>query len=45
MTDAQHRALVRSYFEAAGGWTDIEDDERVPVGRGDPLHGVWAWRH
>jgi SAM-dependent methyltransferase len=43
-TDAQHRALVRSYFDAAGGWTDIGDDERVPVGRGDPLHVVWACR-
>jgi SAM-dependent methyltransferase len=42
MTDAQHRTLVRSYFDAAGGWTDIEDDERVPAGDGDPLYAVWA---
>ena len=43
-TDAQHRALVRSYFDAAGGWTGIEDDERVPAGGGDPLYAVWACR-
>jgi SAM-dependent methyltransferase len=43
-TDAQHRALVRSYFDATGGWTGIEDDERVPAGGGDPLYAVWACR-
>jgi SAM-dependent methyltransferase len=43
-TDAQHLALVRSYFDAAGGWTDIADDERVPAGGGDPLYAVWARR-
>jgi SAM-dependent methyltransferase len=41
-TDAQHRALVRSYFDAAGGWTDIEEDAWVAAGVGDPLHVVWA---
>ncbi|MGH7309988.1 MAG: methyltransferase type 11, partial [Candidatus Rokuibacteriota bacterium] len=42
-TDAQHRTLVRTYFEAAGGWTDIVDEDRSPGG-GDPLYAVWARR-
>jgi SAM-dependent methyltransferase len=40
-TDEQHVALVRSYFHAAGGFTDIQDAERT-AGRGDPLYAVWA---
>jgi SAM-dependent methyltransferase len=43
-TDAQHRALVRSYFDAAGGWTDVQDREWKPPEGGDPLHAVWARR-
>ena len=39
-TDEQHVALVRSYFHAAGGFSDIQDAERS--GRGDPLYAVWA---
>jgi hypothetical protein len=35
-TDEQHVALVRSYFHAAGGFSDIQDAERS-AGRGDPL--------
>lgn len=40
-SDDQHRALVRTYFEAAGGWRDIEAADRSGGG-GDPLHAVWA---
>jgi SAM-dependent methyltransferase len=40
-TDAQHLTLVRAYFEAAGGWTDVTEDDRSPGG-GDPLYAVWA---
>jgi len=42
-TEAQHRTLVRTYFEAAGGWTDLVDEDRSP-GDGDPLYIVWARR-
>jgi SAM-dependent methyltransferase len=41
-TDAQHRLLVRSYFEAAGGWADVRDEDRSPEGSGDPLYVVWG---
>jgi hypothetical protein len=41
-TDAQHLALVRSYFDAAGGWADVEAEDRSPAGDGDPLYAVWA---
>ncbi|HEY3099812.1 MAG TPA: methyltransferase domain-containing protein [Methylomirabilota bacterium] len=41
-TDAQHVALVRTYFEATGGWTDIRCEDRSPGG-GDPLFAVWAF--
>lgn len=40
-SDAQHLMLVRSYFDAAGGWTDIRAEDRSP-GAGDPLYAVWA---
>jgi len=40
-TDAQHLALVRAYFEAAGGWQDVTEDNRSPTD-GDPLYAVWA---
>jgi hypothetical protein len=43
-TDSQHRMLVRSYFEAAGGWTEVKDEDRSPLGNGDPLHAVWGRR-
>jgi len=41
-SDAQHRMLVCSYFEAAGGWRDIQDEDRSPDGNGDPLYAVWG---
>ena len=43
-TDPQHLRLVRSYFEAAGGWTDVKEEDRSPDGNGDPLYAVWARR-
>jgi SAM-dependent methyltransferase len=43
-TDPQHLNLVRSYFEAAGGWTDVTEEDRSPDGNGDPLYAVWARR-
>jgi SAM-dependent methyltransferase len=41
-TDHQHLMLVRSYFEAAGGWRDLKEEDRSPDGNGDPLYAVWA---
>jgi len=43
-TDPQHLSLVRSYFEAAGGWKDVTEEDRSPDGNGDPLYAVWARR-
>ena len=40
-TDEQHLALVRTYFEAAGGWMDATED-RSPGVDVDPLYAVWA---
>jgi SAM-dependent methyltransferase len=40
-TDADHIALVRRYFDAAGGWADIRDGDRS-ADDGDPLLVVWA---
>jgi SAM-dependent methyltransferase len=42
-TDAQHRLLVRAYFDAAGGFTDLTDEDHS-LGGGDPLYAVWARR-
>ncbi len=41
-TDRQHVALVHAYFEAAGGWTDVREEDRSPGGGDDPLYAVWA---
>lgn len=41
-TDRQHVELVRAYFEAAGGWTDVMEEDRSPGEDGDPLYAVWA---
>jgi SAM-dependent methyltransferase len=41
-TDAEHLGLVRSYFEGAGGWTDVKEDDRSPGEDGDPLYAVWG---
>jgi len=40
-TDAHHVELVQAYFEAAGGFTDVREEDRSP-GAGDPLYVVWA---
>jgi SAM-dependent methyltransferase len=41
-TDHQHVMLVRSYFEAAGGWDGVRAEDRSPGGYSDPLYAVWA---
>jgi SAM-dependent methyltransferase len=41
-TDRQHLALVRGYFEAAGAWSMLREEDRSPAGGGDPLYAVWA---
>jgi len=41
-TDRQHVELVRAYFEAAGGWADVTEEDRSRGDMGDPLHAVWA---
>jgi SAM-dependent methyltransferase len=41
-TDQQHLMLVRSYFEAAGGWGEPQAEDRSPGPHGDPLYAVWA---
>ncbi|HEV8143545.1 MAG TPA: methyltransferase domain-containing protein [Methylomirabilota bacterium] len=41
-TDEQHVALVRRYFEASEGWTDLTAEDRSS--EGDPLYAVWARR-
>jgi SAM-dependent methyltransferase len=43
-TDRQHVELVRAYFEAAGEWIDIQDEQRSSSGDGDPLYAVWAFK-
>ena len=40
--DEQHVTLVHSYFDAAGGFTDVTEEDRSPGGYGDPLYAVWA---
>lgn len=46
--DQGHVALVRRYFEAAGGWNDVtarqQPTPRKLFGGGDPLYGVWAFK-
>jgi SAM-dependent methyltransferase len=41
-TDPQHLALVRAYFETAGGWADVREEDRSPGEDADPLYAVWA---
>ena len=41
-SDRQHIELVRAYFEAAGGWSDVTEEDRSPGDPGDPLYAVWA---
>jgi len=43
-TDAHHVELVRAYFEAAGGWTNVVADNRSPGPDSDPLYAVWGRR-
>lgn len=41
-TDEQHVALVRAYFEHAGGFTGLTAADRSPSPHSDPLYAVWA---
>jgi len=41
-TDRQHVELVVAYFDGAGRWGDITDEDRSPGEGGDPLYVVWA---
>jgi SAM-dependent methyltransferase len=41
-SDEQHLTLVRAYFESAGGFVDVEEEDRSPGRHGDPLYAVWA---
>ena len=41
-TDEQHLTLVHSYFDTAGGFENVRDEDRSPRGYGDPLYAVWA---
>jgi SAM-dependent methyltransferase len=40
-SDRDHVALVRAYFEALPGWSDVRGEDRSGGG-GDPLYAVWA---
>ena len=42
--DAGHVAIVRRYFELAGGWSEPHDRPCPTPAGGDPLYGVWAYR-
>jgi SAM-dependent methyltransferase len=42
MTDAQHVALVRAYFEASGGWAEVRVEDLSPGGEANPLYAVWG---
>jgi SAM-dependent methyltransferase len=41
-TDHQHLGLVHRYFDAAGGWDDVTEEDRSPGGDDNPLYVVWA---
>jgi SAM-dependent methyltransferase len=41
-SDRQHVELVTAYFEAAGGWAEVTEEDRSPADLGDPLYVVWA---
>lgn len=41
-SDRQHAELVRGYFEEAGGWGAVREEDRSPGAGGDPLYAVWA---
>jgi SAM-dependent methyltransferase len=41
-SDQQHVMLVRAYFQAAGNWTEAQDENRSPGAGSDPLYAVWA---
>jgi SAM-dependent methyltransferase len=43
--DAEHRAIVESYFRLAGAWDEpVSDTRSSPSSGSDPLYAVWARR-
>jgi SAM-dependent methyltransferase len=42
MTDEEHAELVHAYFDAAGGFVEVTDEDRSSDRYGDPLYAVWA---
>ena len=44
MLDEQHGELVHAYFEAAGGFVGVREENRSPDGYGDPLYVAWGRR-
>jgi SAM-dependent methyltransferase len=42
MSDQQHVMLVRAYFQAAGNWTEAQEEHRSRGVDSDPLYAVWA---
>jgi hypothetical protein len=42
MSDQQHVTLVRAYFQAAGNWTEAQEENRSRGIDSDPLYAVWA---
>ncbi len=43
-TDEQHLTLVRTYFDTAGGWSDVKQEDRSSGGDANPLYAVWGRR-
>jgi ubiquinone/menaquinone biosynthesis C-methylase UbiE len=43
-SDEHHVALVRKYFEASGGWTDVRAEDRTLDPDSNPLYAVWGRR-
>jgi SAM-dependent methyltransferase len=43
-SDEDHMRMVKAYFDASGGWADVnvEDRSPSPAGYSDPLYAVWA---
>ncbi len=43
-SDEEHMRIVKAYFEASSGWSDVKVEDRSPnpAGYSDPLYAVWA---
>lgn len=42
--DRDHAAIIATYFQRSGGWSEVHAQDRSPRGPGanDPLYAVWA---